>query len=43
MGAQVAIKFNNPNTANNPTLNINNTGAKNIFYNGEQIADGSEK
>lgn len=43
MGAQVAIKFNNPNTANNPTLNINNTGAKNIFYNGEQITDGSEK
>lgn len=43
MGAQVAIKFNNSNTANNPTLNINNTGAKNIFYNGEQITDGSEK
>lgn len=42
-GAQVAIKFNNSNTANNPTLNINNTGAKNIFYNGEQIIDGSEK
>ena len=32
-GAQVVIKFTNGNTADNCTLNVNNTGAKNILMN----------
>ena len=32
-GAEITIKFINPNTANNPTLNVNDTGAKPIYYN----------
>lgn len=32
-GSIVVIKFSTTNTANNPTLNINNTGAKSIWYN----------
>lgn len=42
-GAQVLVKFNNANTANSPTLNINNTGAKQIYYKGAQITTGNEK
>lgn len=42
-GAQVSVKFSNTNSANNPTLNVNSTGAKNIFVNGSQITAGSEK
>lgn len=30
-GAVAYVKFNNTNTANSPTLNINGTGAKNIY------------
>lgn len=33
-GVIAVIKFSNGNTAANPTLNINGTGAKPIFYNG---------
>lgn len=33
----VVIKFTNANTANNPTLNINSTGAKPIYFNGTNI------
>lgn len=31
-GAQVAVKFTYANTASSPTLNINGTGAKSIYY-----------
>lgn len=33
-GGSIKIKFNNKNTADNATLNINGTGAKPIIYNG---------
>ena len=33
-GVQIAIKFTYTNTALNPTLNVNGTGAKNIYANG---------
>lgn len=36
-GAQVMVKFTNTNTAQNPTLNVNNTGAKPIIYAGTVI------
>ena len=42
-GARVTVKFANKNTANSPTLNINSTGAKNIFHNGAQITSGTNK
>ncbi len=42
-GARVTVKFNNANTANNPTLNVNSKGAKNIFYAGQQITTGENK
>ena len=42
-GARVAVKFNNANTANSPTLNVNSTGAKNIFHKGVQITSGENK
>ena len=31
-GARIAVKFSYTNTASNPTLNVNNTGAKSIYY-----------
>ena len=31
-GARVAVKFANANTAGSPTLNVNNTGAKPIYF-----------
>jgi hypothetical protein len=37
-GSQITVKFDNTNTANNPTLNVNGTGAKSIYYNGALIA-----
>lgn len=39
-GAQILIKFTNNNTAANPTLNVNNTGAKPIYYKGAAIGNG---
>lgn len=39
-GTRVTVKFTNQNTANSPTLNINSTGAKNIFHKGAQITSG---
>ena len=36
-GTGVIVKFNNDNTADNPTLNINGTGDIPIYYNGEAI------
>ena len=32
-GVRIAVNFSNKNTASNPTLNVNNTGAKAICYN----------
>ena len=32
-GARLQMRFQNANTALNPTLNVNNTGAKNIYLN----------
>ena len=42
-GAHVIVKFSNANTASNPTLNINGTGAKNIFHNGARITTDTNK
>lgn len=42
-GSIVNVKFENINSANSPTLNINSTGAKNIFSNGAQITTGTNK
>lgn len=33
-GAQIAVRFNSGNTAGSPTLNVNNTGARQIVVNG---------
>lgn len=37
-GGCIRIKMNNANTANNVTLNINSTGAKALYYDGEQAS-----
>lgn len=37
-GATVCVKFTNTNTAQNPTLNVNGTGAKGIIYNSSLIS-----
>lgn len=37
-GATIRVKFANSNTAQNPTLNVNNTGAKNIYKYGSSSA-----
>lgn len=34
INSRFVIKMTNSNTATNPTLNVNNTGAKPLFYNG---------
>ena len=39
-GAKVAVKFTVTNSAANPTLNVNGSGAKPIFYRGAAIAAG---
>ena len=36
-GAVVNVRFSNKNTASNPTLNVNGTGAKAIYLNNEAI------
>lgn len=38
-GAEIAVKFTAANTAANPTLNVNNTGAKSIMKYGTTAAD----
>ena len=40
-GAIVTVLFSATNTAQNPTLNVNGTGAKNIYYQNGQITTGS--
>lgn len=42
-GLRIVVKFSNTNTADNPQLNINSLGAKNIYHNGEQITTGETK
>ena len=43
-GARVIVKFNNiANTADNPTLNVANTGAKSIFHKNIKITTGVNK
>ena len=37
-GGCIRIKMTNANTANNVTLNINGTGAKNLYYDGAQAS-----
>lgn len=32
-GSVIVIKFSETNSANNPTLNVNSTGAKSVYYN----------
>lgn len=39
-GSKVAVKFTVTNTAANPTLNVNSTGAKAIYYRGAAISKG---
>lgn len=39
-GARVTVKFTVTNTAGSPTLNVNSTGAKAIYYNGAAITAG---
>lgn len=39
-GAEIAVKFTVTNTAANPTLNVNGTGAKAIYYRGAAISAG---
>lgn len=37
IGDIVGVRFTNTNTANNPTLNVNNSGAKPIYYNDDAV------
>ena len=37
-GSEITVKFTVTNTAANPTLNVNGTGAKSIYYRGAAIA-----
>ena len=39
-GARIAVKFTVTNTAASPTLNVNSTGAKEIYYRGAAISAG---
>lgn len=39
-GAMIAVKFMNTHTTSSMTLNVNNTGAKNVYYNGVNVNSG---
>lgn len=39
-GARIIVQFANTNSASNPTLNVNGTGAKAIYYRGAAITAG---
>ena len=39
-GGFIAVKFTNTDTSTTPTLNVNSTGAKSIYYNGATITAG---
>ena len=36
-GAEITVKFTNGNTAENPTINANNTGSRKMYYRGAPI------
>ena len=40
-GSIITVLFSETNTAGTPTLNVNGTGAKNIYYGANQIVDSS--
>lgn len=40
-GSMISIFFSYTNTAQNPTFNVNGTGAKNVYYNQSQITTSS--
>lgn len=40
-GSMVSIFFSSTNTASNPTLNVNSTGAKKIYFGASQITTGN--
>ena len=40
-GSMITVVFTETNTAENPTFNVNNTGAKNVFYGASQITTSS--
>lgn len=40
-GSTISVFFTETNTASNPTLNVNGTGAKNIYYGASQITTSS--
>ena len=40
-GSMITVKFTNTNTAQNPTFNVNSTGAKSVWYNTALITTGS--
>ena len=40
-GAVITVKFSSTNSVPNPTLNVNNTGAKSIYYDTNVITTGS--
>ena len=40
-GSRITIKFSDTNTAQNPTFNVNGTGAKSVWYNTAVITTGS--
>lgn len=42
-GVTIHVKFTNSNTVANPTLNVNNTGAKNIYRYGTTAPSTSAK
>ena len=37
-GLKVRVKFQNANTASSPTLNVNNTGARALYFSGSALA-----
>ena len=37
-GSMVVVNFTTSNTANSPTLNVNGTGAKSIYYHGDLVS-----
>lgn len=39
IGTMIAVKFTNANTASSPTINVNDSGAKSVLYNGSTTAD----
>ena len=42
-GARLLVNFANTNTASTPTLNVNGTGAKYIYYNGATLSSATTK